>query len=175
MSNPQKNLADIVRTIADQVRAVVDGVSGDLFTEVRALYESVLRAVPHETAEQWARADGQHAYVLTLQSLASCVEHDFGAWKDRNPYATQGQAREALEEIIGSAVDGACIYTADALDVIRWCADHDAYDDAYGEPPVDVTRIDWPAVAACALDQDLRDRLDVESMLAEETEETEEA
>lgn len=105
-------------------------------------------------------------YFEAVASFAEDAENEVknGNITDEDDY------REYIEQ----SVDGSSwvIYTANALQVLRYCGNHDAYTDEFGEVPMQGSEINWSALAYAAMLEDVRERVtDFDDLQPEEDDE----
>jgi hypothetical protein len=65
---------------------------------------------------------------------------------------------DAMQERMHEMVDGSewVIYTSNNFQVLRYCNNHDAYTEEFGDVPMSGSEVNWAALAFAAMMEDLR-------------------
>lgn len=142
---------NVARRKAEQERQEKERKRQDRIRELRAELETLeTDDEREEAADRIARA----AYWDHVRRLADEVEERIrDAIKDGDPDPDVG-------DFLHETIDGShmVIYTAQNFEVLRWCSDHDAYTNEFGEAPTERDgSLNWAALAYGALMNDVRD------------------
>lgn len=72
------------------------------------------------------------------------------------------ESEDDLNERMHESVDDSAwiIYTANNFQVLRYCDNHDAYTDEFGEVPMSGSEVNWAALAYAAMLEDVRKTTD---------------
>lgn len=128
---------------------------------LRNARDAFLAVATDEEREEFAHNMLRANYWSAVRAMAEDVTNEA-----KDNVRDGMDADEAVSERLHEAVDGSAwvIYTANALEVLRYGTNHDAYTEEFGEPPTIGGDLNWSALAFATMEQDVRELIDVDAI-----------